>query len=224
MFGWRATSQSRHVMRSKSRHLSPLLSLMRRVPALRWCALQYARRVREKQREASWAYVQSVLTTVGNMTITWAGIELMLNTLIEWYQGRVGQVIRPELPRNFADKLEYLRKMEPDVRWAADDRAKLRAIRIELKRLNEFRKEIIHGLLHQKNSRSTEWHVYSVREKGSKLVRSSKRYSNDDIQDFSRAMSSAANEISPFFAKLIDIPHPANLHRSIERPAPPRRH
>jgi hypothetical protein len=189
--------------------MSPVKRQLRRIPFLRWCAMQHARDVRKKRKDASWAYVQSVLTTIGNMTITWAGIELMLNTLIEWYQARVGTVIRKDLPRDFSRKLAYLKKMEPDIRWSTADREQLRQIRIELARLNEFRKNIVHGLL-TRSGNTMDWQAYLARVEGPRLIRRTETYSNEELRAYSKAMAEVSHKMSPFFARLIGLPHRAN--------------
>lgn len=190
--------------------MSPASRLLRRIPFIRWCAMQRIIRLRQRQSDESWAHVQSVLIAVGNMTIMWAGIGLMLNNLIEWHQAKIGTAVRRDFPRNFSTKLGYLKAMERDTRWTADERAKLYAIRLELARLNEFRKNMVHGLLHQKNKRTRDWHIYIAKEEGNGLLRRSISHSYADIMAASEAMAAISHEISPFFARIIGVPHPAN--------------
>ena len=51
--------------------------------------------MRTKRKDAKWQYVQSVLVTVGNMTITWSGIERVLDELIAWYQQNCTDLSKP---------------------------------------------------------------------------------------------------------------------------------
>jgi len=144
------------------------------------------------------------------MTIMWAGIELMMDNLIEWYQTRVGTVIRSDLPRMLTNKLDYIRKMEPDIRWTVEERETLHEIRLEIARLSEFRHNLIHGLLHQKNSRTLDWHVHILKLNGNTVIRRNLTYSDAEIRKNVRAIFELSHKISPFFAQVIGLPHPSN--------------
>jgi len=119
------------------------------------------------------------------MNNEWAGITLMLNTLIEWYIARVGKVIKVGrghgFPRDFTAKLRYLENMEPDLRWTPAQRATLRDIRIKLADLNRFRTNIVHGSMRLQNRRAFVWRVHIAKEEGAGLKRSFVDYTNADI-------------------------------------------
>lgn len=178
---------------------------------MRYCAMQYVQRVRRKQREASWAHVQSVLVTLGNITIAWAGIELMLTHLVIWHH--VQNRVYPDrgLPRMLAYQIGYLkRSIETDAAFSDDDRAKLTNIRLRLTRLNDFRISVTHGVVHQRNRYTTDWYTHSVKIDGLKWRIVKNRYTNEDIQAKSREISELGSEMSPFIARITGMPHPAN--------------
>jgi len=176
---------------------------IRKFPPLRQITLRKRIRQRKRRKDIAWEYAQTVLIAVGNMTIMWAGIELMLDHLIGWYQGKVGAVIRKTLPRQLNEKLDYLSKMEPDIRFSAEERNELKSIRLELFRLSEFRHDLIHGLLYQKNNRSTDWTVHRLEIKRSGASLREINYSNDDIQQGVRAIFDVSHRASPFFRQLM---------------------
>jgi hypothetical protein len=176
---------------------------IRKFPPLRRLTLHRKTRRRARRKEMAWEYTQTVLIAVGNMTIMWAGIELMLDHLIGWYQGKVGTVIRKTLPRQLNEKLDYLSKMEPDIRFSAGERHELEATRLELSRLSGFRHDLIHGLLYQKNNRSTEWTVHRMEVKRSGASLREINYSNEDIQQGVRAIFDVSHRMSPFFRQLM---------------------
>lgn len=171
--------------------------------------MRLALRRRKKAGDASWAYTQSVLTTVGNLTIMWAGIELMLTHLIVWYHERGGRAIRTDLPRMLTYQLEYLKKLERDIRFDQEVSDTLREIRLEITRLNEFRINLIHGVLHQRNRRSRDWHTHSVKIDGNgwRVVRAT--YTDSELCANVKAVSDLSHKMSPFIARVIGMPHPA---------------
>src|SRR3546814_8128052 len=128
--------------------MSPIIRLLRRIPILRKAALTHAQELRRKRKEDDWAYVQSVLGTVGMMTIHWAGIERLLDELIAAYQHSHTDLSR-EHPRSLSNKLDYLKMMQHDERLPEKTREFLRCTRITAKRLGNNRHDIIHGLLHR---------------------------------------------------------------------------
>jgi hypothetical protein len=190
--------------------VSPFKRLLRKIPALRWCAMQYALRTRHRQQEASWIYVQSVLTTIGNITIQWAMIELFLAHLIVWHHCKRG--LRPERgwPRMLAFQLDHVKKIENDGSVDAPTAAKLAAIRKRISDLNDFRISVIHGVLHQKNRWTQNWHTYAVKIDGLDARVEERTYSNEEIQAKAKEMSDLAHEMSPFIAGIVGIPHPLN--------------
>lgn len=169
---------------------------VRRVPFMRYCAMQYALRLKQKQREERWAYVQSVLTTVGNMTIAWAGIERMLDELIAWYQ-HARTNLEAEHPRSLSNKLSYLRLMQKDTSFTDEIREFLRYTRIETKRLGMERHNIIHGLLHLKSARELVWRTQRVIYDGPFARLEHRLYPNDEIQKISREISDLGGYLSP---------------------------
>ena len=190
--------------------MPPLKRFLRQIPALRWCAMQHALRTRQKQSKARWNYVQSILTTIGNITISWASIELILAHLIVWHHSKHN--LRPEKgwPRMKASQLNHLKQIENDGTLDKATTAKLRDIRLRIGELNDFRISVIHGVLHQRNRNSTDWHTHSVKIDGLNARIVENHYSNDQIQEKAKQISQLANEMSPFIARIIGLPHPKN--------------
>lgn len=176
--------------------MSPIKRAFRKIPALRWCALQYAQRIRKRQQEARWEYVQSVLTTIGNMTITWASIERMLDELIAWYQ-HARTRLEAQHPVSLKNKLAYLRVMQRDVEFTSQIREFLRYTRIETKRLGAERHNVIHGVLHLASARDLIWRTQRVLYSGPFASLEHRAYSNDEIQKISREISDLGSYLSP---------------------------
>lgn len=194
--------------------------LLRRIPLLRWCAYRYALKVRQRQSDASWAHVQLILTTIGNITIAWAGIELILSHLVIWHHWVNNS--RPEkgLPRMLSFQLRYIKdRIEKDMNLPADVRDKLGELRLKIEELNDFRISIIHGVLHQRNKYTTNWHTHSLKIDELSWREIKNDYSADDIAQKSKEISDLGHELSPFVAGIIGLPHPLN---SAEMPQPTR--
>ena len=163
---------------------------------MRFCALQYALRVRENQRDVRWAYVQSVLTMIGNMTIAWAGIERMLDELIAWYQ-HARTRLEEQHPVSLKNKLAYLRVMQRDEGFTVEIREFLRYTRIETKRLGAERHNIIHGLLHLKSARDLVWRTQRVLYDGPFARLENRLYPNKEIETIGSAISALGGYLSP---------------------------
>lgn len=170
--------------------------LLRRIPFVRWCAYRYAQQIRVKQNDAKWSYVQSVLVTVGNMTITWAGIERLLDELIAWYQHNCTDLSKPH-PLSLQNKLKYLRVMQCDERFTDETREFLRKVRIEAKRLGNERHEIIHGMLWHRGGFSLEWKTQRVVYDGPNAGLTHRTFHNDDLRRLSREISNFSHYLAP---------------------------
>jgi hypothetical protein len=151
---------------------------------------------RAKLRDIQWRYVQSVLVTVGNMTINWAGVERLLDELIAFYQHQATDLSR-EHPRSLSTKLDYLKLMQKDERGPEPLREFLRVTRIEAKRLGNERHEIIHGLLHRFGGRhSLHWRTQRVIYQGPYARVHHRVYHNDDLQRLSAEISNFSRSLS----------------------------
>ena len=191
--------------------MSPFNRMARRVPFLRWFGLQCVRQVRQKQADASWDHTQVILMTLGNISIAWAGIELMLSRLVIWHHVKNGIVPDEGLPRMLAKQLLYVKEtIEHDLSLDDATRAKIADIRKRIFQLNDFRISIVHGIVHQRNRRTTDWHTLSIKIEGLGWREVRHDYSNELIQQRSREISDIGHEMSPFFASVIGMPHPAN--------------
>lgn len=183
--------------------MSPIERAFRRVPAVRWCALQRAKRLRKTRQENAWEYTQPVLVALGNVTISWAGINLILNVFIEAHHNQLGRPIRKDgLPRHFTSKLEYLKKVESSPNWDPARLAEFRDIRIKLSELNEKRISLVHGLLLRRGY-GPAFNVHVAKEEGHSLARRELPYSRDDVLAFSTELLEMGGRLSRFFAPLL---------------------
>jgi hypothetical protein len=176
--------------------MSPIKRTIRRIPFIRFCAVQYVQKVRQKQRDARWAHIQSVLTMVGNMTIAWAGIERMLDELIAFYQHR-RTGLEKRHPSNLKDKLVYLKAMQRDSGFTPEIVEFLTTACTETKKLSDDRHDIIHGLLHLANARTMQWRTQRVRYNGAVAQLEHRTYSNDDLQRIVIQISDLGSYLSP---------------------------
>jgi hypothetical protein len=167
---------------------------------MRWCALQYARKVRGQQREAREKDIQAVLMALGNITISWAGIGLILNRFIEAHHTQSGPPFARELPRSFIGKLEYIKKAERDPRWDPQRLAELRQMRLELADLNDRRINVTHGLLWRNGP---GWTIHIAKEAGDSLMRKNIPHTSQDIYDLSRDLAAMGARLSRFFLPLV---------------------
>src|SRR4051794_19466206 len=172
-----------------------------------WFALRKDRKAADRQ----WVYVQSVLTTIGNITIKWAMIELFLAHLIVWHHAKLGLRPRKGWPRMLAFQLKHMKDViEKDGSVDAATAAKLADFRRRITDLNDFRISVIHGVVHQQDPTSTVWHSHGIKIDGCDARTVYKTYSNEEIQERARQMSALAHEMSPFIARIVGIPHPEN--------------
>ena len=163
------------------------------------------------QSDASWAHINVVLSTLGNITIAWAGIELMLAHLVIWHHIKSGIMPDEGLPRMLAKQLDYVKRhVEKDDTIPELDRSRIGAIRKRIFTLNDFRISVIHGVVHQRNRRTTNWHTQSIKIEGMSWRVINHDYSNETIQAKSKEIQELGTEISPFFARIIGMAHPAN--------------
>ncbi len=185
------------------------MRILRRWKPWRRRELRKLKAIRRWDQGAFRDYDQSVLALIGSMNNEWAGITLIINSLIEWYIGQVGQVIKVgkgyDFPRAFTAKLRFLEKMEPDIRWSPSQRTQLKATRLKLADMNRFRVNIVHGSLSRRNRRTFIWHVHIAKREGRRLSRSSVSYTNEELVVQAQAMSDMTAELSPFVAEIIGL-------------------
>lgn len=155
------------------------------------------RRARNRYREARWAETQSVLALVGTMTITWAGIESILDEVIAWYHRTGGKAVRWDHPRSLSAKVEYMKKMEPDVRFSHQDRATLRRIRLETNRVGTERHKLVHGFLHLGPFRKN-WSLHRTIYDGSDVSIEVSDFTSEHIRKVLSDMAALASILSPF--------------------------
>ncbi|MBS0253828.1 MAG: hypothetical protein JSS36_01115 [Proteobacteria bacterium] len=176
--------------------MSRMKRCLRRVPFVRWAALLHAQQLRSERAKIRQDYVLSVLATVGNVTITWAGIERMLDELIAWYQQNCIE-IRKDHPISLSGKLDYLKIMEKDDRLTEGAVDFIRDLRIKTKILGEKRHAIIHSLLSHNGGYSLKWTAQRVKYEGPHAKLEIHTYHNDDLQKISSEISDHSNHIAP---------------------------
>jgi len=131
---------------------------------MRYCALQYARQERKRIAAERWQFRYSAFALVGHIAHTWAGIEAILDALIEWYHPLGGQAnIQNEIPIGLDRKLKYINKMMRDPGFPDESKAALRALKIEANRLGKVRSLILHGMMFRDPRTPTGWRL-QVRE------------------------------------------------------------
>lgn len=130
--------------------------LLLRIPALRWCALQYLKSVREKQARARQLQIDATLMTIGNIVIAWAALERFLDEIIASYQIHATSLTH-EHPKMLYRKLQYLRLMQCDKRFNDKTREWLRKTRLEINRLRDKRHDAIHGVLWRRSVKGNQW-------------------------------------------------------------------
>ena len=108
--------------------------------------MQHLLGIRRKQEEVREKQIELLMVLVGNMTMSWAIVERILDELIANYQ-HVGTDLQREHPRSLSSKLKYLRLMQCDKRLTGPVREWLRTTRLEARRLGNKRHESVHGLL-----------------------------------------------------------------------------
>ena len=184
--------------------MSSFKRLVRRVPFMRWCALQYALQERKKLADARWKFRHSAFATVGHIAHTWAGIEAILDALIEWYHPIAGQAnIQNEVPVGLDGKVNYINKMIRDPGFPDSSKAALRSFKIEAKRLGKTRHLIVHGMMFRDPKTATGWRLQAREfdKETSRIV--SHYFENEALLEILRQMSAFLHVLSPWVAKLI---------------------
>lgn len=144
------------------------------------------------EREATITYM---LTTLGNSTVLWSAINLILNTFFEWNQQRLGVNLPRGLPKSFTSKLKLLKSVEKDGLWSALQRAEMRAIRIDLGALNSLRTELVHGLVHM-TGLDENFVIYIAKEEGHELIRKSVGRNYTELRQFCEDLSKMTERLT----------------------------
>lgn len=174
---------------------------------MRWYAKRNALRERRKQSDASWAHKQSVLTTLGAISVGWAGVELMLTQLVIWHH--VSNKVTPDkdLARMLALQLDYIENnMENDASIDEETRKRISEIRHRATELNMFRVNVIHGIVHQNSRRTTDWLTYSIRIEGLSWREVRTAYTNEEIASKFQQIQKLGSDMAPFIARITRIP------------------
>lgn len=169
---------------------------MARIAPLRWLRFQELQRIREKQAVARQLHIDSVVGLVGTLTMSWAGVERILDELIAFYQHNATD-LKAEHPRSLSSKLKYVRLMQCDNRLPDATRAFLRTARIEAKRLGDRRHELIHGMLWRRPIRSGEWQVQRIVYDGPFARIRLSKMTDKDLRDLLIEIHNFASDLSP---------------------------
>ena len=164
--------------------------------------MRHVQSVRQKRRDAAWEETRGVLAALGNITIGWAGINLILNVFIEGHHNQLGKSIRADLPRDFSQKLEYLKKVERDPNWQPERLAEFRQIRLALTAMNKKRVLLVHGLVSRVGYGPT-WNVHFAKEEGDNLKRRDVPHTSQDFHDIAAEVSTMGGQISRFFMPIL---------------------
>lgn len=157
--------------------------LLRRSRLLRGLALLHLKRIRAQQLDVSWAYTQSVLVQVGNLMISWAGIERQLNQLICSYHPYAPATMKRKLPDNLSDKINYLVTMGRDQRLPGQLREAIAEWVPKLGRLRNHRHLIVHGMLFQRSRFSTDWFCHELKLEAGNPKVVEHRFTNEQLSE-----------------------------------------
>lgn len=140
------------------------------------------------------------------MTVTWAGIERMLDELIAFYQQQFTDLSQ-EHPRSLSAKLDYLnRTMQRDLMFPWGTREFFRRARIYAKRLGNERHEIIHGVLRRRGL-SLVWRSQRVVYEGPHARVSHREFHNSDLQNLLKEIGDFSRWLAPRVWILIGNDH-----------------
>ncbi len=179
-------------------------NLLLRIGCLRYCVLQYHKRERKKQFEIRAAYRGSVVQIIGQITVTWATIEYMIDYLIAWYHPIKGaRDIAAEQPQNFAKKMDYLNKMSRDPGFTNPEA--LRVMRVRAKQLNGMRVKLLHGVVRHRRPMGLDW-VVTVRDfKKPGAPTESYKVTDEELRTILSKMHEFSSSISPWIAKVTGL-------------------
>lgn len=158
--------------------------------------MQYAREQRAKRRELRWNYIQGVLASVGQITTSWAGVEMLLDEMIGFYQHTCTD-LTVDHPVSLSKKLDYLRTMQRDPRLTDEMREFLRSARIQAKRLGNRRHDIIHGVVRHLGGPSTSWQIQRAIYEGPNARRNQRVFHSNDLLTLGSDIATFAHFLSP---------------------------
>lgn len=127
------------------------------------------------------------------MTITWAGVERLLDELIGYYQQNFTD-LSTDHPISLSNKLDYLKRLQRDERFPPGVQEFCRETRITAKRLGKKRHDIIHGLLHR--SGKLTWRTQRVVYNGPHARIEQTHYENSDLADISKEIFDFSHDLS----------------------------
>jgi hypothetical protein len=130
----------------------------------------------------------------------------MIDALVAWYHPIRGAIdITPNLPVTFDRKLEYLNKMARDDGFGDVGKKNIRTLKIEAKRLNFWRKTLIHGMVFHQSHFGTDWEVQIRRFHGPTSSIDRYAFKDADLREILSQMSRFSHAISPWIAGMTRI-------------------
>jgi len=130
------------------------------------------------------------------MTVTWAGVERLLDELIAFHQQQRTD-LSEEHPRNLSRKFDYIKRiMERDKRYPWGAREFFRELRLEGKRLGNERHEIIHGVL-RRTGATVFWRSQRVVYEKSNARVQIRDFHSNEIVDILKEINAFSMYISP---------------------------
>ena len=143
-------------------------------------------------------FPDAALIGIGFNTIWWAVIEQHIDLLVFWHSCTRHGDNRNEHPRSLVNKLRYLKTMEKDETLTAEDRAKVRAIRLRTAELSEMRHDFTHGYLGNIENPVLDWDFTRIRYEGKDLRLVQKQYAIEDLVELTNGITQLLATVSPF--------------------------
>lgn len=161
------------------------------------------------------------------MTVTWAGIERMMDELIAYHQHSCTDLTQQH-PKSLSNKLEYIKtNLEKNRIYTWGAREFFRTLRLEARRLGNERHEITHGVLRRKGN-SLVWRSQRVIYEKAIARISHREMHNNEIADILRQIGAFSQYLSPRIWLIIGndpAKSPSDdieeIHRELARRLPP---
>lgn len=170
--------------------------LLKKINPIRRVRATLFRQQRSKQAQAAARQTEIVLMAVGNITISWAGVERILDELIAWYQHhRAGLSL--DHPREFGSKVKYLDRMLGDPGFGRPAKAFLIRVRGDADDLAKERNRLIHGLLHPIAPSRDRWQTQRVLYEGPVARLELIEHTVDDLQHLVAEIGALAAFLAP---------------------------
>jgi hypothetical protein len=161
---------------------SSFQKIARKCSGVRALGLRHLATVRKERSDANWAYVHSVLSSIGTLMMSWGLIERQINTLICQYHYIAPEKLRRKgLPSSLGEKINYLVAIAKDERLPISLRSSIQEWIPAIGRLRSHRDWIVHGNLAQVG-RSLRWRAQLLTLRGDEPAFEDRYFTNDELQ------------------------------------------